>query len=835
MSANRRTVDFGIDLGTTNSSIAVMEHGEVRVLKNFKQNDITPSAVRIDESGHIIIGQNAYGRLFADSENTSSGFKLLMGTRQAKSFSRSGRLMRPEELSAEILKDLKATVRLRMPEEPELTAAVITVPCYFEMTQSQATTRAAHMAGIEFAPLLQEPIAASIAYGFMEKMPKGYWIVYDFGGGTFDVALLSSREGHLVVLDHDGDNFLGGNDFDWHIVEEIIYPALSAQYDLPQLGRTPTYGLLNAVLKSAAEEAKIALSQVEKTEIIVEPMENLRDGTGRAVSLRLPFDRRQLNLVIENDVDKSLRLFKQVLKNQKLSAPDIGHLILVGGPTQIPYVRERLKNEFNIPVNYGIDPMTVVARGAAIYASTQLLPAGHSGGDDGTVTLELKYEPMTTAKEAMVAGKIIASGSKQLPDGIKVQVISKKGDWQSGMVETKGQAFFLPVFLRENQINTFQVAIFDSEGQRIPFHGDTFSIHQGMSVGAPPLARSIGIELHDGSFDRLLARGVSLPVKASYKYRAARNIDPGREDQAIEIPVREGESDRFDQNRHLGSLVIRGSDVGRRIPINAEVEVTVFVDQNRCVSAEAFIPVLEQKFTMKIPNMTSPLPDPYDFPVVLSAEEKRWKEIQGKAQALSCSLDEIAASIAAGFEEMRRQIPAALGGDAVAIEKTDRRFKELRDHIDAAEKIIFWPSLLRDLRERSADTEDTVSGWGKDGAYSERLSLLKKDAQKAVEFKDARRLAKVLEDMAELKWEILFRQKDFWTGAFQEMRQKAISVFTDPARAQALLDEGARALARKDTESVQSITIELWKLMSKSHQEDISRAVNSRSGIKKKN
>ncbi len=832
---SRRTVDFGIDLGTTNSAIALMERGEVKVLKNFKQSEITPSVVRIDEKGGIIVGQSAYSRLYVDNENTFSAFKLLMGTRQAKTFTRCGRVMRPEELSAEILKDLKATVRLRMPDEPDLLSAVITVPCYFEMTQSQATTAAAKLAGIEFSPLLQEPIAASIAYGFLEKMPKGYWIVYDLGGGTFDVALLSSQEGHLVVIDHGGDNYLGGTDFDWRIVEDIIYPVLSQEYDLPELGRSSHYGLLNAVLKYAAEEAKINLSQNDKTQIVIELMESLKDKQGKPITVRIPFNRQQLNLVIEEDVEKSIRLFRKVLESQKLSASDIGHLILVGGPTQTPYVRERLKAEFNIPINYAIDPMIVVAQGAAIYAASQLLPVVRTSKNNPSVTVELKYEPMTAAFEAGVGGKIFLPQTGVIPSGIKVQIRSKAGDWQSGMLETKNSTFFTMVLLRADRMNTFVVSLYDENGNQVPVDSDSFCIYQGMSVGAPPLARSIGVELSDGSFDRLLNKGVSLPVKASYTYYAAKDIHPGQESEAIEIPVREGESERFDQNRHLGSLVIRGTDVGRKIPVNAEVEVTIFVDQSRSVSAEAFIPVVDQKFIMKIPNMTSPLPNLKDFAVTLDREDKRWKEIQRKAELLRFSLAEVVVLVDRYFEEIRREIQAATGADQIAVEKADRRIKELKEHIDSADKAILWPALLQEHKERLDEVQDTVDSWIDHTEYAHRLNFLKKDADKAIALNDSKRLRKALEDMNDLKWEILFRQKDFWIGAFQELRQKDPKGFVNQKRAAELLDEGGRALLRHDTESVQSITIELWKLISKDEQETITDVVNSRSGIKRKN
>ena len=274
---SRRTIDFGIDLGTTNSEISCMENGEIRVLKNYKREEYTPSVVRIDEKGTIIVGRKAYERLIDDPDNTVGEFKRWMGTRQVKDFKLSGRKLTPEELSAEVLKDLKITAKANLAPDEEVQCAVITVPCNFEVVQCEATQRAAILAGIKYAPLLQEPIAASVAYGFLQKMPKGYWIVFDLGGGTFDVALMSAKEGRLSVVDHCGDNYLGGKDFDWKIVENIIHPILKKEFDLPNLGRTEEYKGLNAVLKSASEEAKIELSVREHTNIVVHPLETIKD------------------------------------------------------------------------------------------------------------------------------------------------------------------------------------------------------------------------------------------------------------------------------------------------------------------------------------------------------------------------------------------------------------------------------------------------------------------------------------------------------------------------------------------------------------------------------
>jgi molecular chaperone DnaK len=214
----RTTIDFGIDLGTTNSSIAVMNDGQVQVVRNSDGAEVTPSVVRVAADGAISVGRRAKQTLEIDPDNTRGEFKRVMGTTEAWRFPKSGREFGAEALSAEVLKSLRADARDQLGEEA--TAAVITVPALFEIPQCEATGRAAKLAGFEVAPLLQEPIASAIACGYRGAADvRGTWVVYDLGGGTFDTSVLLTRDGRMQVVDHDGDNFLGGKDFDWLIVE----------------------------------------------------------------------------------------------------------------------------------------------------------------------------------------------------------------------------------------------------------------------------------------------------------------------------------------------------------------------------------------------------------------------------------------------------------------------------------------------------------------------------------------------------------------------------------------------------------------------------------------
>jgi len=833
---NRRTIDFGIDLGTTNSEIACMENGEVRVFKNYKREEFTPSVVRIDEKGTVRVGRKAYERLVDDPDNTAGEFKRLMGTQQVKEFVLSNRKLNPEELSAEVLKDLKITAKKNLPEEDEISCAVITVPCNFEIVQCEATQRAAKIAGIKYAPLLQEPIAASIAYGFLEKMPKGYWIVFDLGGGTFDVAIMQAKGGRLTVVDHFGDNHLGGKDFDWKIVEHIIHPVLSNEYNLPGLGRTKEYQVLNARLKSAAEDAKIQLSQSEEADIIVYS-DRYKDKDGKVIDIVIPLKRKDFIPLIEGYVDKTIQMFTNVLKNQKLSPSDISQLILVGGPTQIPYVRKRLKDAFAIPIEYKIDPITVVAQGAAIFAASQLIPEELTKKDYSKVSVKLAYNPMTTEVEPAVGGRFFPSKEgESLPEGMRVQINRTSGDWESGMIEIKENAFFTNVNLRENKVNNFTLSLFDKKGNKVPIEPDSFMITQGISVAEPPLIRSIGVELKNGAFSKHLSKSVPLPARSKpFTYLTTHTVRPGENEDVLKIHLWEGESDIADRNRHLGTLQIKGTDVSRTLPENSEVEIIISVDQSRAVSAEAFIPLLDKKIGGIVTQKISPKIEPEHIKADLGGEEKRLNKIKQEIahandKTIENKLKQL--NIPEGIEDIKTDMHAAEGGDHDAMEKADRNLKELKQKLDSIENLAKWPVTLKEYNEIVNDCEEIVSSYGNNDD-KDQMSSLKKEAEKAIESKDVSRVKKIAEEMINVRWAVLFRDPRFWVSAFQEVKKDPGSFsFTDQVRAEELIDEGSVALQRQDLDSLKSIMFELWSLMPREEQERISDRVSD-AGIRK--
>ena len=284
----KKSVNFGIDLGTTNSLIAKFDKGNVEIFKNpngFKES--LPSIVGYKNDA-IMVGDKAKTYAERDPKNVISRFKRKMGTTETMKIASLNTSKSPVELSAEILKELKNFVHTG----EKIDSAVITIPASFDTVQSNATKEAGQLAGFKNVILLQEPIAASLAYANKEKnidLRNSQWIVYDFGGGTFDVALVKIVEGELTVIDHEGDNFLGGTDFDSKLVEEVIAPQImklgSFNDFISQMkSESGKYNRIWTMLLHKAEEAKIELSTKKSSEIDLMSIRDFEDDNGKEIN-----------------------------------------------------------------------------------------------------------------------------------------------------------------------------------------------------------------------------------------------------------------------------------------------------------------------------------------------------------------------------------------------------------------------------------------------------------------------------------------------------------------------------------------------------------------------
>ena len=343
---------IGIDLGTTNSCVAVLEAGEAKVIPNPEGNRTTPSIVSF-KKGEKLVGDVAK-RQAETNPNTVRSIKRLMGTKEKVEL--DGKKYSPEEISAMILGDLKASAEAYLGEK--VTKAVITVPAYFNDAQRQATKNAGKIAGLEVERIINEPTAASLAYGLDKQDKMQTILVYDLGGGTFDVSILELGEGVFEVKATNGNNHLGGDDFD-----EIIVKYLVSEFKKENGVDLSKDKMAMQRLKEAAEKAKKDLSGVTSTEISCPFITQGEDGP---LHLNMSLSRAKFEDLIRDLVESTLTPVRNALKDAGMKKEDIDQVILVGGSTRIPMVQDLIKNELGKEPNKSVNPDEVVAMGAAI-------------------------------------------------------------------------------------------------------------------------------------------------------------------------------------------------------------------------------------------------------------------------------------------------------------------------------------------------------------------------------------------------------------------------------------------------------------------------------------
>jgi len=481
---------IGIDLGTTNSAVAVMEAGHPKILENAEGGRTTPSVVAISKNGERLVGQAAKRQAIINPENTIYAIKRLIGRRYQDSevqrdiknlpytIEQAGdgikvkmqdKYYTPQEISAMILSKLKADAEARLGEK--VTEAVITVPAYFDDSQRQATKDAGKIAGLEVKRIINEPTAAALAYGFDKK--KGQQIaVYDLGGGTFDISILDISEDTVEVKATNGNTHLGGEDFDQRIINWIIDEFKKDQgIDLSK----DTLALQR--IKEAAEKAKIELSTLTETEINQPFITTDANGPKHLV---MKITRAQLENLVGDLVEQTIEPCKKALADAGYKVGDIEEVILVGGMTRMPMVQAKVKEFFGKEPNLSVNPDEVVALGAAVQA-------GVLQGDVKDVLL-LDVTPLTLGIETLggVATPLIERNTT-IPTS-KSQIFSTAADGQTS------------------------VEIHVVQGER-PMAADNKSLGRFILDGIPPAPR--GIPQIEVTFD-IDANGI-LNVKAKDK------------------------------------------------------------------------------------------------------------------------------------------------------------------------------------------------------------------------------------------------------------------------------------------------------------------------------
>jgi len=427
---------IGIDLGTTFSAVAVVEGGEPKILESQEGTRITPSMVAITKANEKVVGVLAKRQAVVNPKNTIFSVKRLIGRRFSDSVvqrDKSGlpfdiqesstggveikmgdRWYKPEEISAMILAKLKVDAEAKLGEKVE--EAVISVPAYFDDSQRQATKNAGEIAGLKVRLILNEPTAAALAYG-LEKRRNEQILVYDFGGGTFDISILDVSEDTVQAIATGGDTYLGGDDFDKRIIEYLV--SEYKKQEGVDISKDP---LALQRLREGAERAKHELSTAVETEINLPYITS--DAAGPKHFL-MKLTRAKLEELVGDLVDKSINLVKETLNEAKLKPEDIEQIVLVGGQTRMPLIQEEVKKLFNKEPHKGINPDEVVALGAAIQA-------GIFQGDVKDILL-LDVTPLSLGIETLGGVNTVLIEKNTTIPTAKTQIFSTAADSQTSV------------------------------------------------------------------------------------------------------------------------------------------------------------------------------------------------------------------------------------------------------------------------------------------------------------------------------------------------------------------------------------------------------------------
>jgi molecular chaperone DnaK len=577
---------LGIDLGTSNSAIVGNIRGELRHFKTPDGTDVLPSAIMIDRRGGMLVGKRAYDQSAFSPENVAQGFKRLMGTSSSIQFS-TGKTMTPEEASSEIIKALVAQAKMSAGDF-QIDGAIVTIPAAFNQMQCEATMRAAAAAGLGRVALLQEPIAAAMASISHSKNKNGQFLVYDLGGGTFDAAIVQTIAASATVIAHAGINMLGGRDFDRSILNSIVRPWLLENFDLADdFQKDKAYQRLVRVAQYRSELSKIALSTQDTDRIFADESQiGAHDRKGAEIFLDVQVTRQQMESLVGEEIDRSIELCRSLIADTGYKSEDIDRVVLIGGPSRMPIVRDRIGSELGIRVDLDTDPMTSVAFGAAIFAESRewteqgatTKKTRKSIAAAGPIDIRYDYPARVSDKQFRMR---IQLGSAKQAKGVRIEV-QDEGGWTSGQLDLEGLTEIRDIPLNRAGENRFTINVLDAAGNRqtnsiseiVVFRAEASASGMPMThnLAVKVVSSASGVERN--TLATLVKKGALLPKSGAEQFRASRDLRTGDgsylefevyeqvddvEDPALNLPV--GCFRLFSDNLEKGDIIRRGDPV----------------------------------------------------------------------------------------------------------------------------------------------------------------------------------------------------------------------------------------------------------------------------------
>ena len=814
---------LGIDLGTSNSAIAGNSGSDLRLFKTAEGTDVLPSVIYIDKRGHKFVGVRAYDKAILSPENVAQGFKRLMGTSSPISFAAATLEMSPEECSADIIRTLLGQAKTETGDF-EADGAIVTIPAAFNQMQSEATIRAAGAAGLERVGLLQEPIAAAMASMSGSKSKNGQFLVYDLGGGTFDVALVQSVGGSVNVVAHEGINMLGGRDFDRMLVNEFVRPWLIENFSLPENFQTDDrYRRLLAIARHAAEKAKIALSTAD-TAVIFAGDEEVRvaDADGSDMYLSIDITRKDLDGLIADRLEESIALCRKVLKDNGYNHEDIDRIVLIGGPSKMPCIRMRVPQELGIPADLQTDPMTAVAIGAAIFAESREWSKGatkrKSSRASATVKgpIEIRYDfPARISEDrARIRVKPSAVADNR---GHRVQIDTPEG-WTSGLVDIRSDlSVEVPVANRGD--NRFRITVYDSSGAPVVEVCSEITIFRThASAAGIPATHTLSVKVVEtasgqerNELEPLVTKGTLLPAQGSKSFRAAKDLRGGQSGQIdIEFFQQAEGVPEPELNLFVGSFQLDARndlEEGDFLRKGDEIIIRWEMDDNGLLKCAVELPSLGRVFDTR--NFYTPAAGHQNF------EGKDGEALAGAVLAdaerdLEAVKTTLGEKVDADVESLQRRVERQRETLSQSVDADTRRSvaEESRAIRQAVSRLKHAPEnradvLLRELAETQEAFDRDIREHA-DTTSAELFDRLVVTVRQAIRNGDMASAERALKEMEGILYRELGQNPAYLVYLFKTLSSERY-LCVDKALHDKLVSEGQRALAANDIDGLRRV------------------------------
>lgn len=810
-------INFAIDLGTTNSLIAKFEKGHVEVFKNPSSFKETLPSVVAFRKDRILVGDQARNYVTKSPKSVASRFKRKMGTTESIKLIDGSKT--PVELSAYVLKELKNFVH----SGEQVEAAVITIPASFDTVQSNATKEAGLAAGFKQVILLQEPIAASLAYANKEKsidLRNSQWMVYDLGGGTFDVALVKIVEGELTVVDHEGDNYLGGSDFDAAIVEKLIVPQISARGTFSDLlaqmkSDKGKYNVFWHIFLQKAEEAKAELSAKTSAEIDL-GMIDLKDDEDKTIDTLLTITRSEFEAIIKPDIERTADMMKNILTRNSLQPSDLSFVLMVGGGAYIPYVRKHIEEIMGLRVNTSIDPTNAIVVGAAYFAGTKSFAATDGAvktpSNTRNLTIKTVYNRSSQESDEIFTAKLVGDVTE-----LFYRIKSEDGSFDSGLKALSSRiSEDLP--LRESAYNLFSFGVFDAKNNPVDVGFDSIQIAHGRySVAGQMLPDDIclvtdDIANKDTKLKKIFSKNGILPSKSKASVEVAKTIIKGSLDE-IRIVVVEGASDKHSStNKPIGNLLIGGSQINRDLIRGTEIDLTFVISESRDLTVSAYLNGTGQEFSQVFNGTVRQVE-----PRILSREvldiERKIQDEAGEASSLGNH------DAADALERLLGDVQGLMAklGSLSEDDVTDDKFKLEDQKRKIAEQIFTLTSSKRLDAARSnyaavkSEVAALVAENGNDREKHQLRDVITRETT-FISSSSPERIAAVVQELEGLQYGILVRMPGFLIGMFEHLAEKRAAM-NDQMQANQLIDAGRREIAAQAWDGLRQINGRLMELV----------------------